>query len=121
MEENLQELVALGCFIVFSTAFAFAAIIMGFVLSPKAGNDAKNKHYECGMQLYSDAKIQYNARFFVYAILFLIFDIETILLFPFAVTYNQLGIFAFFEVAIFVLILLLGLYYAAKKKLLKWR
>ncbi len=117
----MQELVALGCFIVFSVIFAFAAIIAGFIVSPKAANDEKTMHYECGMPLFSDARVQYNAHFFMYAILFLIFDIETIMLYPFAVAYGQLGLLAFIEAAIFVLILLIGLFYAIQKNILKWR
>jgi len=117
----LQELVALGCFIVFSTLFALAAVITGFIVAPRTKNCVKTTTYECGIVPFSDARVQYNAHFFMYAILFLLFDIETIMLFPFAVAYGQLGMLAFFEAGVFVLILLLGLYYAINKKILKWR
>ena len=117
----MQELVGLLVFLCLSTAFALCALIAGFVCAPKASNDEKNSTYECGMKLFSDATVQYDIRFFMYAILFLIFDVETILLYPFALVYSKLGLFAFFEASIFVLILALGLYYAVRKNILRWR
>lgn len=117
----MQELLALVLLLGLSTAFAVAALVLNFILSPKADSNIKNSTYECGMNTFSDAKIQYNMQFFMYAILFLIFDIETIMLFPFAIIFNKLGILAFIEVTIFVLLLLLGLIYAAKKNMLRFR
>lgn len=117
----MQELVGISVFLVLSAIFAICAIVAGFVCAPKAPNKEKNTSYECGMKPFGDAKIQYDIKFFMYAILFLIFDIETILLFPFAVVYGQLGLFAFIEAGIFVLVLLLGLIYAIKKNLLRWQ
>lgn len=117
----MQELLALILLLGLSTAFAVAALVLSLILSPKADSNIKNSTYECGMNTFSDAKIQYNMQFFMYAILFLIFDIETVMLFPFALIFNKLGILAFVEVAIFVLLLLLGLIYAAKKNMLRFR
>ena len=69
---------------------------------------------------FGDAKIKFDVKYFNYAILFLIFDIETIFLYPFAVSLNYLGWFAVIEAFLFVAILLLGLYFAIKKRLLRW-
>lgn len=80
----------------------------------------KETTYECGIQPFSDARIKFDIRYFNYAILFLIFDIETVLLYPFAISLNSLGIFAVVESLIFILILLLGLYYAINKNMLRW-
>ena len=80
----------------------------------------KETTYECGIQPFSDARIKFDIRYFNYAILFLIFDIETVLLYPFAISLNSLGIFAVVESFIFILILLLGLYYAINKNMLRW-
>ncbi len=66
------------------------------------------------------AKIRFHIQYFIFAALFLIFDVETILLFPFAVTFDKLGFFAFIEVAIFIIILVLGLVYAIRKGLLRY-
>jgi NADH-quinone oxidoreductase subunit A len=117
----LKELVFLILFIVLSTAFAFAALIASFICSPHAGNDAKNTTYECGMKLFSDARIQFDIKFFNFAILFLIFDVETIFLFPFAINFQQLKAFAIVEVFIFIALLLLALVYAIKKDVLRWQ
>lgn len=117
----MKELVFLLVFIVLSTAFAFAALIASFICSSKAESDEKSSTYECGMKLFSDARIQFDMKFFNYAILFLIFDIETIFLFPFAVNFQQLQSFAIVEVAIFLALLLFALVYAVKKEVLRWQ
>lgn len=116
----MKELIFLLVFIVLSTAFAFAALIASFICSPKAESTEKTTTYECGMNLFSDARIQFDMKFFNYAILFLIFDIETIFLFPFAVNFMQLRAFALVEVFIFLALLLLALVYAIKKDVLRW-
>ena len=117
---GLKELIFLLVFIVLSSMFALAALIASFICSPKAPSDEKSTTYECGMKLFSDARIQYDVRFFNYAILFLIFDVETIFLFPFAITFGQLQVFALIEVFIFVALLLFALIFAIKKKVLRW-
>lgn len=117
----MKELIFLLVFIGLSTAFALAALIASFVCSPHAPSDEKNSTYECGMKLFSDSRIQFDIRFFNFAILFLIFDIETIFLFPFAINFNQLEAFALIEVFIFVVLLLLALIFAVKKEILKWQ
>lgn len=116
----MKELVFLLAFIVLSIAFAFAALIASFICSPKAESIEKKTTYECGMKLFSDARIQFDMKFFNYAILFLIFDIETIFLFPFAVNFMQLRTFALVEIFIFLLLLLFALIYAIKKDILRW-
>jgi NADH-quinone oxidoreductase subunit A len=121
IEGDLKELVFLLVFIVLSTAFAFAALIAGYICSPKAESDEKNSTYECGMKLFSDARIQFDMKFFNYAILFLIFDVETIFLFPFAINFCQLQLFALVEVAIFVALLIFALVFAIKKDVLRWQ
>lgn len=118
---GLKELVFLLVFVVLSTAFALAALIASFICSPKAESDDKSTTYECGMKLFSNAKIQFDVKFFNYAILFLIFDTETIFLFPFAVNFEQLHLFAIVEVFIFVALLLFALIYAIKKDVLRWQ
>jgi len=72
------------------------------------------------MQPVSDARIQFDIKYFHYAVIFLIFDIETIFLYPFAVFVNELGLFAVIEAFIFAGLLLFGLYYAIGRKVLKW-
>lgn len=117
----MKELIFLLVFIVLSAMFAFAALIASFICSPKAPNDEKSTTYECGVKLFSNARIQFDIKFFNYAILFLIFDVETIFLFPFAVNYSQLATFAIVEVFIFIALLLFALIYAIKNEVLRWQ
>ncbi|MDD3435656.1 MAG: NADH-quinone oxidoreductase subunit A [Candidatus Gastranaerophilales bacterium] len=117
----MRELVFLIVFIVLSTAFAFAALIASFICSPKAENEQKIKTYECGMKLFSDARVQFDIKFFNFAIMFLIFDVETIFLFPFAVNFEQLQAFALVEVLIFIALLVFALVFAIKKDVLRWQ
>lgn len=116
----MKELVCLAIFVILSTLFAIIMVAAGFLCQYKKDSATKNSAYECGIEPFSDAKIKFNIRYFNYAILFLIFDIETIFLYPFAVSLNSLGIFAAVEAFLFVVILLLGLYFAVNKKMLRW-
>ncbi len=111
----------LFAFILFSLAFATAAIITSWVVHPKAPGKNKNSTYECGMKTFGDSRLQFDIKYYMYALMFIIFDIEAIFLFPWAVTYNKLGLFALVEAIIFILILVLGLVYIWKKNFLKWK
>ena len=116
----MKELVCIVIFVVLSIFFALAMILAGFLCQYKNETPVKNTTYECGVVPFGDAKIKFDIRYINYAILFLIFDIETIFLYPFAVSLNSLGLFAVIEAFIFVGILLIGLYLAIKKKMLRW-
>ena len=111
----------LAVFILFSTGFAAAALIMSWLVQPKAPNKTKQSTYECGMTPFGDSRIQFGVKYYMYALLFIIFDIEAVFLFPWAVSYNKLGIFALIEAMIFIVILVIGLVYAWKKDALKWQ
>ena len=108
-------------FIMFSFAFAAAALILSYLVQPKAPGKQKEKTYECGMKPFGDSRVQFDIKYYLYALLFLIFDIEAVFLFPWAVSYNKLGLFALVEALIFIAMLVLGLVYAWKKDALKWQ
>ena len=108
----LKEIVCLAIFVIISTLLAIAMIVAGFLCQYKKETNLKKSTYECGIQPFSDAKIKFDIKYFNYAILFLIFDVETIFLYPFAISINSLGLFAIIEAFIFVIILLLGLFFA---------
>ena len=116
----MKELICLAIFLLISTIFAILMIIAGFICQYKKDSPIKNTTYECGLIPDGDAKIKFDIKYFNYAILFLIFDIETIFLYPFAVSMNSLGLFAIIEAFIFISILLLGLFLAINKKILRW-
>ena len=116
----MKELVCLAIFVILSTLFAIAMVVAGFLCQYKKETSVKNTTYECGIAPFSDARIKFDIRYFNYAVLFLIFDIETIFLYPFALSFNSLGLFAVIEAFLFVFILLFGLFFAIKKKMLRW-
>ena len=116
----MRELVCLSVFIILSALFGIAMVIAGFICQYKKETEAKNTTYECGLKPISDARIMFDIRYFNYAIMFLIFDIETIFLYPFAVFVNALGLFTIIEAFVFITMLLVGLFYAINKKMLRW-
>ncbi len=81
----------------------------------------KTETYECGMKTIGSSWLQFNFRYYFYALLFVVFDIETVFLYPWAVKFKGLGFFGFVEMLIFIFILVIGLVYAWKKKVLEWK
>lgn len=116
----MKELVCLAVFIILSTLFGIAMVVAGLICGYKGKNQIKNSTYECGIESLSNARIRFDIKYFNYAIMFLIFDIETVFLYPFAVFVNGLGLFVIIEAFIFITILLLGLFLAINKKMLRW-
>ncbi|WP_420807569.1 NADH-quinone oxidoreductase subunit A [Anaerolinea thermolimosa] len=97
-----------------------AAIFIAGILAPKKPNPIKSSTYECGIETVGPAWIQFKAQYYIYTLVFLVFDVEVVLLFPWAVAYHQLPLFAVVEGVIFILILLGGLLYAWRKRALEW-
>ena len=115
----MTELTCIIAFFILSLLFAIASIVASIVCGYKNETNSKSEIYECGMKLFSDSKLQFDVKYFNFAVLFLIFDVETIFLFPFAVSFNKFDIFILFEIFLFVLILLFALIYAIRKNLLE--
>lgn len=97
------------------------ALIGNLILSPRQKTEAKGATYECGMLTIGRSRAQVHFRYYLFAILFLIFDIEAVFLFPWAVSFVRLGEQAFWEMIVFIGILGFGLLYAWKKGVLRWR
>ncbi|WP_143414794.1 NADH-quinone oxidoreductase subunit A [Geobacillus sp. E263] len=96
------------------------ALTIGRFLRPHVPSEAKQTTYESGNNPFHDSRVQFQVRYYMFALLFVIFDVETVFLYPWAVAYNKLGLFALVGMIIFVLMLVLGLVYAWKKKVLQW-
>lgn len=96
------------------------ALYLGKLLRPYKPSEAKQTTYESGVEPFHDSRVQFNVRYYIFALMFVIFDVETVFLYPWAVAYDRLGIFALTEMVIFVMMLLIGLVYAWKKKVLRW-
>ena len=95
-------------------------IIVSHFIAPKSVNDQKLDPYECGVPTIGPSMMQFRVGYYLFAIMFLIFDVETVFIFPWAVVMKQVGMPAFIEIIVFFVILGLGLLYAWKKKALKW-
>ncbi|MGE6377206.1 NADH-quinone oxidoreductase subunit A [Peribacillus muralis] len=96
------------------------ALFLGKLLRPYKPTEMKYTTYESGIDPFSDSRVQFNVRYYLFGLMFVIFDVETVFLYPWAVAYDELGLFALIEMLFFVIILMLGLIYAWKKKVLKW-
>ena len=93
---------------------------MAWLLRPKKPNPAKNTTYECGMETIGDTWVQFKAQYYLYALIFVVFDVEAVFIFPWAVAYQKLGLYALVEMVLFVAILVGGLLYAWRKGALEW-
>ncbi len=107
-------------FLVVAILFPIVAIVAAKLVRPSAPFTSKLEAYECGIKAASDSRGRYTVRFYIVAILFVIFDVETIFLFPWAVRYRELGWFGVAEVAVFLIILVFGYIWALKKGALEW-
>jgi NADH-quinone oxidoreductase subunit A len=105
---------------VIATIFGLLPIIASNLLIPKRPDRVKNGPYECGVETIGPTQIQFHNKFYLYALIFVIFDVEAVFLFPWAVAYRQLGLYALVEVAIFIALLLVGYAYAWRKGALDW-
>lgn len=103
-------------------AIAFPVVVLGLMrfVRPNKPEAAKLSPYECGVDPHLDARERFSVRYYLIAMLFLIFDVETIFLFPWAVVYDKLAIFGLIEIVIFIGILVVGYYYAWQKGALEW-
>lgn len=110
----------IGLFVLIALCIPVVAIGLARLLRPKKPNPIKETTYECGLETLGDTWVRFRAQFYIFALIFVIFDIEVVFLFPWAVAYQSLGLFALLEMAIFLGILALGLVYAWRKGVLKW-
>lgn len=115
-----NEWLYVGLFVVVGALVPTAAIVLSSIISPKKPNPIKQSTYECGMETVGDNWVQFKAQYYVFALVFLVFDVETVFLFPWAVSLGKLPFFAVIEGIVFILILLAGLVYAWRKGTLEW-
>ena len=110
----------IGLFFIVGLIIPVGAIVMAWILSPKRPNPIKETTYECGIETVGDSLVQFKAQYYIFALVFLVFDVETVFLFPWAVKLGQLGLFAVLEGIVFILILVAGLVYTWRKGMLEW-
>ena len=107
-------------FIVIALAFGLVSLLAGWIVRPHRPYRAKLAPYESGSPLFSDARVQFPMRYYIIAMLFVIFDIEIVFLFPWAVAFRKLGLVGLIEMSFFIGILVVGFWYAWKKGALEW-
>ncbi|RGN50327.1 MULTISPECIES: NADH-quinone oxidoreductase subunit A [unclassified Bacteroides] len=109
--------------VVILTAIALVAIALGIAraISPRSYNPQKGEAYECGIPTRGKSWMQFKVGYYLFAILFLMFDVETVFLFPWAVVVQDLGVYGLVSIIFFLVILVLGLAYAWKKGALEWK
>ena len=109
-------------FLTLGVAFVGSAFVVSWVLRPKvAPNLVKNAPYECGEIVKGTSRIQFNVRYYLFALIFVIFDVEVLFVVPWAVVFRDMGMIAYIEMMVFILILAMGLIYAWKKGALEWQ
>lgn len=116
----LNDYLPIVVLLVTSTGFAFLVLLVGHAFGPKRPTPRKSEPYESGMRSIGPAVRRMPVRFYLIAVLFILFDIEVIFFLPWAVTFRQLGVYAFAEMLVFVGILLVGYVWVWKKGALEW-
>src|SRR3990172_1610577 len=121
----LEEFGRAGFLLIFALAFPIIPILGSVLLGllkirPKRPDPIKSATYECGVETVGDAWGQFNVRYYVFALLFVVFDVEAVFLYPWAVAFRQLGLFAFVEAVLFIAILVVGYVYAWRRRALEW-
>ena len=120
MSNYLTEYLPILLFIVVGLAIAIGMTAISFVIGESKPDNEKLSAYECGFEAFDDARGRFDVRFYLVAILFIIFDLEVAFLFPWAITLGKIGLFGFWSMMIFLLILTIGFIYEWKKGALEW-
>jgi len=116
----LNDWLFIGLIVLIAPVFPILALLIPRIIAPKKPHPLKNQTYECGIETVGDSWIQFKVQYYNFALIFLIFDVEIVFLFPWAVAYNQLPLFALVEGILFILILAAGLVYTWRKGVLEW-
>jgi len=116
----LGEYLPVLLFLIVSTGIGIALLVVGAVLGPTRPGADKLSPYECGFEAFEDARMKFDVRYYLVAILFIVFDLEIAFVFPWAVIFRSLGVFGLVEMGIFLGLLILGFAYVWKKGALEW-
>jgi NADH-quinone oxidoreductase subunit A len=117
---NLEQYLPVLLFMLVGTAIGFAPMLLGKLLGPSRPDPEKLSPYECGFEAFEDARMKFDVRYYLVAILFILFDLEIAFLFPWAVSLDSIGFFGFMSMMIFLTILVVGFIYEWMKGALDW-
>lgn len=115
-----SEWVYIGLFLVLGIIVPIVPLILSRLVAPRKPNPIKQSTYECGIETVGESWVQFKAQYYIFALVFLVFDVETVFLFPWAISLDKLPLFAVVEGIIFISILVAGLVYAWRKGMLEW-
>ena len=116
----LNNYLTIVIFLAIALLLSLGFVVLNFALSPKNPDPEKLSAYECGFEPFNDSRMEFDIRFYLVAILFIIFDLEIAFLFPWAITLGNIGLFGFFSMMLFLFILTIGFIYEWKKGALDW-
>ena len=116
----LESYIPILVFLIIAIVVGVAPVVAGLVIAPHRPDEAKLSAYECGFEAFEDSRMKFDVRYYLVAILFIIFDLEIAFLFPWSIVLDQIGLFGFIAMGIFVGILLVGFLYEWKKGALEW-
>jgi len=117
---NLEQYLPVLLFMLVGTVIGFAPMTIGKILGPSRPDAEKNSPYECGFEAFEDARMKFDVRYYLVAILFILFDLEIAFLFPWAVSLDSIGFFGFMAMMVFLTILVVGFVYEWMKGALDW-
>jgi NADH-quinone oxidoreductase subunit A len=117
---SLDQYLPVLMFILVGIAVGVVPQVLGYILGPNRPDPAKNSPYECGFEAFEDARMKFDVRYYLVAILFILFDLEIAFMFPWAVSIKDIGLLGFFAMIEFVVILVIGFVYMWKKGALDW-
>ncbi len=120
METYYYHYLLLAVYLVIAAAFACTPLALARFLAPRKPGKSKNEIYECGLASQGDPWMQFHVQYYLYALAFIIFDIEAVFIYPWAVAFTSLGLGSFLAMALFILILAESLFYLWAKGVLKW-
>ncbi|MBI1800468.1 MAG: NADH-quinone oxidoreductase subunit A [Chloroflexi bacterium] len=116
----LGDYAGVGILLAIALTVPIGGYLIAFLLRPKRPYALKKQTYECGLETAGDTWVQFKIQYYIFALVFVVFDIETVFIYPWAVAYQQVGLFALAEMIVFIGILFMGLAYAWRKGALEW-
>jgi NADH-quinone oxidoreductase subunit A len=116
----LENYLPILIFLIIGLGLGAVMIVMGAMLGPRRPDSEKLSPYECGFEAFEDSRMKFDVRYYLVAILFIIFDLEIAFLFPWAVVLEEIGLFGFLAMVLFLAILVVGFIYEWKKGALEW-
>jgi NADH:ubiquinone oxidoreductase subunit 3 (subunit A) len=117
----LNEWAFIGLFAVLAPIFPALPVAAAWIFRPRKPNVLKSATYECGVETVGDTWVQFRVQYYIYGLIFLVFDVEMVFLFPWAVAYNEMSLFGFVAGFLFIFLLTDALFYAWNKKALEWK